>query len=287
MLSYVDRVQLVVNDLEGAARLWAELFGAEPVGRSECRFQNARVLTVRAGASEFDFLQPAGPGPVADWAAKWGEGLYGVGFSTPDVNRMARHFQLQRVPFEEEGARLYIDAYDHGMPTIICPDRSREMVGDIRFVYEVTNPVSDWQRAADTYTRIFALDPSRFSPIESKLYGYAGTLTLFDPPDRLDRIEITQTWGDGAMHRFFQRRGPSLYMCYIETDDVMKLAGRLKAKGMRYAHSEARAEDAGLFIHPSGLHGMLMGVSRTNFAWVWSGRPELAGPGAAEIRGEH
>jgi hypothetical protein len=82
------------------------------------------------------------------------------------------------------------------------------------------------------------------------------------------------------MHRFFQRRGPSLYMCYIETDDVMELAGRLKAKGLRYAHSEARAEDAGLFIHPSALYGMLMGVSRTNFAWTWSGRPELAGPGA-------
>jgi len=66
----------------------------------------------------------------------------------------------------------------------------------------------------------------------------------------------------------------------------MRLASRLKAKGMRYAHSEDRAEDAGLFIHPSGLFGMLMGVSRTNFAWVWSGRPELAGPRAAEAHRE-
>jgi hypothetical protein len=31
-----------------------------------------------------------------------------------------------------------------------------------------------------------------------------------------------------------------------------------------------------MFIHPSALCGMLMGISRTNEAWKWSGRPELA-----------
>jgi catechol 2,3-dioxygenase-like lactoylglutathione lyase family enzyme len=233
-------------------------------------------------------MEPAGPGPVATWAERWGQGLYGVGFSTADLGAMARHFDAQGIRYAEDGAGLRVaDAETHGMPSVVSADRSRDMVGDIRFVYEVTNPVDDWQRTADLYTKVFGLDPARFSPIESKLFGYRGTLTLFDPPARLDRIEITQTSGDGAMHRFYQKRGPSLYMCYIETDDVMRLASRLKARNMRYAHSEDRAEDAGLFIHPSGLFGMLMGVSRTNFAWVWSGRPELAGSGAAEIHREH
>ena len=50
---------------------------------------------------------------------------------------------------------------------------------------------------------------------------------------------------------------------------------RLEARGARYT---AGREDGGgnLFIHPTALHGMLMGVSRKNLAWTWSGRPELA-----------
>ena len=147
----------------------------------------------------------------------------------------------------------------------------------IRFVYEVTNPVADAKATTAHYARIFSLDASRFCPIESHGFGYDGTLTLFNPPDRLDRIEVTRTNGGGAMDRFYHRRGASLYMCYIEVDDVPALAARLEANECRYALSDEKDPDVGLFIHPSALFGMLMGVSRTNYAWTWSGRPHLAG----------
>jgi catechol 2,3-dioxygenase-like lactoylglutathione lyase family enzyme len=283
MLSYVDRIQLVVADREAAVRTWQDLFGAEKTAEGGSRFLNAHRTTVRAGATDFEFLEPAGPGPVQDFADRRGQGLYGAGFSTPDLGVMARHFDSHEVPFTEENGQLYlsVDA-THGMPTVISADGSRERIGHIRHAYEVTNPVPDWQDTAAHYTRIFGLDPTRYSHIQSHNYGYDGTLTLFNPPDRLDRIEITQTLGEGAMDRFFRKHGPSLYMCYIETDDVLALADGLKAHGARYEHSD-RSPEVGLFIHPSALYGMLMGVSRTNFAWVWSGRPELAGEGAQEI----
>jgi len=97
---------------------------------------------------------------------------------------------------------------------------------------------------------------------------------LFDPPARLDRIEITQiTQNSLAMGRFFARRGPSVYMCYVETGDIEALSGRLETLGARF---EPFGDSMGLFIHPSALCGMLMGVSGTNVGWRWSGRPELA-----------
>ena len=74
-----------------------------------------------------------------------------------------------------------------------------------------------------------------------------------------------------------------VYIGYVETDDVVALGARLKRNQACYADSDAGHPEVGLFVHPSALFGMLMGVSRTNFAWVWSGRPELAGPGANEI----
>jgi len=161
-------------------------------------------------------------------------------------------------------------------------EEPREYVGHIRCIYEVTNPVSDWEAASRYYTDTFGLDESRYCPIESKLYGYKGTLTLFDPPNRLDRIEVTQTWGGGAMDRFWQKRGDSLYMCYIETDDVKAMEARLQANNLRYALGEGRPDGTNIFIHPQTLFGMLMGVSRTNYGWLWSGRPGLAGAGPGD-----
>lgn len=285
MLSYVDRIQLVVRDRQAAAATWQTVFGAEVAGEGGSKFLNAHRTTVQAGDTLFDFLEPAGDGPVQAFAERWGEGLYGVAFAVPDVQAMAKHFDSQRVRFSPEKDGLFLElAETHGMATMIVPETPRERIGGaIRHVYEVTNPVNDWQDTAGQYTRIFGLDPTRFSPINSRAYGYTGTLTLFNPPARLDRVEITQTEGGGAMDRFFRKRGPSLYMCYAETDDVAAFRERLKVAGTRFAGGENQPADSGFFIHPSSLHGMLMGISRTNYAWVWSGRPELAGEGADQF----
>jgi hypothetical protein len=78
-----------------------------------------------------------------------------------------------------------------------------------------------------------------------------------------------------------RRLGECLYMCYVETDHLSELIERLQELNMR--HTGRSPEDpnpGGTFIHPSNFHGVLMGVSRTNLAWTWSGRPELAGAGA-------
>jgi catechol 2,3-dioxygenase-like lactoylglutathione lyase family enzyme len=281
MLTRIDRIQLVVPDREAAVGRWGALFGATKLDEGGSRFLNAHKTTAQAGETLFEFLQPAGPGPVEDFQTRWGQGLYGAGFSTPSLLDMGRHLDSQAVKFTNEKDQLFVDlAATPGMPTTIVEDSARERVGDISFVYEVTNPVPDWQDTAALYTRIFGLDPTRFSPITSEGYGYTGTLTLFDPPNRLDRIEITQTSDGGAMDRFFQKRGPSLYMCYIEVEDVTALAGCLEAQNLRFNLSEGQPEGTGLFIHPSALFGMLMGVSKTNYAWTWSGRPQLAGVAA-------
>lgn len=288
MLTYIDRIQIVVPDREAAVAKWETIFGAVKIAEGGSRFLNSHRSTVQAGASLFEFLEPAGPGPVREWADKWGQGLYGVGFATPDIAAMARHFDSQAVRTVDEKGALYLEpGQTHGMPTMVVQEEKREPVGAIRFIYEVTNPVTDWQDTAALYTRMFGLDPVQYSPIESQLYGYKGTLTLFNPPQRLDRIEITQTSGDEAMDRFYKKRGPSLYMCYVETDDVPALAQRLRDANARFSDSEDRPPETGLFIHPTTLYGMLMGVSRTNYAWVWSGRPELAGPGALESYQAH
>jgi hypothetical protein len=79
------------------------------------------------------------------------------------------------------------------------------------------------------------------------------------------------------MGRFHKRRGDSLYMFFVETDDVGALEKRLQERGSRFAaHRRDEAGLAELFIHPSAFLGVLVGVSRTEHAWLWSGDPERA-----------
>ena len=276
MLQRVDRMQLAVRDREAAAGTFAEVLGAEKVREDSVNALKARRTVMQAGESEFELLQPAGDGPVAQYLEERPEGIFAAGFSTADPEALGRHLNANGVRYQEEGGQLFIGPdQTRGMRTVISRFEERKPVGLIAWLYEVTNIFDDHRQAADFYAGIFGLDASRFAPINSDRWGYEGTLTLFDPPARLDRIELTQTNDPTlAMGRFYGRRGQSIYMCYVETDDVAAIQARLEARGARY-EGRADAQD-GLFIHPSALCGMLMGVSRTNLAWNWSGRPELA-----------
>ena len=285
MLKRVDRIQIAVPDNAAAERTVAEVFGAELVRRDTVPPIRAKRCTMQAGTSLIELLEPDGAGPVQDFVSKWQSGLFGVGFSVDDTEAAAHQLEKSNVRFEQANGQLYLDpAATLGMRTVISTHHERAPVGAIKWAYEVTNVVADWKAASDRYARIFGLDASKFSPIESKDFGYTGTLTLFDPPERLDRIEIAQTMDPNlAMGRFHQRRGDSLYMFFVETDDVGAIENRLTARGSRFAaHRRDEAGLSELFIHPSAFLGVLIGVSRTEHAWTWSGDPNRARRAAAQ-----
>jgi hypothetical protein len=279
MLKRVDRVQIAVANRHAAEEVVEEVFGGELVRRDNAAPLAAKRSTMQAGSSLIELLEPDGTGAVQDFVSKWGSGLFGAGFSVDDADAVAHHLTKSSVNFEQSAGQLFLDSgATFGMRTVISQHHERAPVGAIKWAYEVTNVVGDWRAASDRYACIFCLDASKFSPIESKQFGYTGTLTLFDPPARLDRIEIAQiTDANLAMGRFHQRRGDSLYMFFVETDDVGALEQRLQARGSRFAaHTRDEAGLAELFIHPSAFLGVLIGVSRTDHAWTWSGDPSRA-----------
>lgn len=286
MLKRVDRVQIAVTDRAGAEHAVADIFGGECLRRDEVSMLGAKRSTMQAGSSLIELLEADGAGPVRDFLAKWGGGLYGAGFSVDDLDQAAHHLEANAVRFERAPGQLYLAPGEtFGLNAVLSAKHERNPVGAIRWIYEVTNAVANWRSASDRYARIFGLNAAKFSPINSEEFGYTGTLTMFDPPQRLDRIEIAEiTDSSKAMGRFHARRGDSLYMFFVETDDVSALAGRLEARGAKFA--AWRKDKAGLaemFIHPSAFLGVLVGVSRTEHAWLWSGDPERSRR-AAEVR---
>ncbi|MFZ0888963.1 MAG: VOC family protein [Candidatus Binataceae bacterium] len=279
MLRQVDRVQIAVRDLAAAATTISEILDARQVRHDEVEPLRARRLTMRAGGAFIEILEPREPGPVADFVQRWGGGLFAAGFSVPDLNRAAERLESARARFEDSGGQLFVEpSATFGMRVVLSPYQEYRQPGLIKGIYEVTNVVADWRAAAERYTSLFGLDSSRFVPITSEQFGYTGSLLMFDAPARLDRIELAQiTEPDKAMGRFYARRGDSLYMFFVEADDVDAIEARLKRCQARYAPE--RRDEAGLatlFIHPSAFCGVLVGVSRTETAWMWSGDPQRA-----------
>jgi catechol 2,3-dioxygenase-like lactoylglutathione lyase family enzyme len=278
MLQRLDRILLAVRDRAAAADTFAAIFGTEQVRADHSDLLAAHRTVLYAGTSEIELLEPTGDGAVQAFMQRWGEGLFGAGFAAPDLHALAARLSDRRVQWREEAGRLHIAPdQTYGLRAVISPSTTTTSVGAIRYIYEVTNLVSDWQQAATRYADIFGLAAKKFHPLSSHEFGYTGTLTLFNPPAHLDRIELSQPIeSDKSMGRFFGKRGPSLYMCYAESDDVSAITTRLDRRGMRWAGNHDTVAGENIFIHPSGLHGLLMGISRTNLAWTWSGRPDLA-----------
>jgi catechol 2,3-dioxygenase-like lactoylglutathione lyase family enzyme len=286
MLKRVDRVQIAVRDAAAAARTIGEIFGAEVLRKDEVAPLGAHRTTLQAGTSCIELLEPAGAGPVGEFVQKWGGGLFAAGFSVADLDAAARRLEGAGAAFKAAGGQFFIEpSATFGMRVVLSAHHERAPVGLIKWIYEVTNVIGNWRAAAERYTTLFGLEPSRFVPIASTEFGYTGSLLMFDAPARLDRIELSQiAEPEKAMGRFHARRGDSLYMFYVEADDVAAISSRLAKLGARFTSDRRDAAGlAGTFIHPTAFCGVLVGVSRTENGWLWSGDPDRARRAAAAL----
>lgn len=284
MLTRVDRIQVVVADRHATAPAYARLLGTEVACEDRVRVLGARRTILRLGTSEVELLEPDGAGVAADFLSRTKGGLFAAGFATAEVGKLRAHLQSRGVSIVEEGGQLFLSPEELRLPglrAVISAEANLRSTGLVHHLYEATLLVDDFAGVVRDTAATFGLEPSHFVPIGSPEYGYEGVLTLFHP-DRLDRIEIV-TPNDPAktMGRFFAGRGPCLYMCYAEADDLLPIRARLleHAPNDWTGPRDATVLD-NLFIHPKMLGGMMLGLSRTSFAWTWSGHPQRVTPGA-------
>jgi hypothetical protein len=292
MLDRVDRMLVAVRSRQQAGDRFSQLLGATRQDEIKSEHLNAVCLRMAVGESEFELCEPLGNGPVQSHLDQWGEGLMIAGYASARLNDLTAHWDTTGVAYTPADNRVYLAGeVTAGFPMVVSPlgeTRARQPGCPISFLYEATNTLdSPWQQVADKYTEMFQLDASRYSPIANDRFAYEGTLTLFDPPNRLDRIELSQTFADKPqpMRRFVERRGgDSLYMCFVETHAFDQLKSHLINEGVTLATrgQDLAAERNSMWVHPKDLYGVLLGISRTGFAWQWSGRPEMVPPLATE-----
>ncbi len=283
MLEHVDRMLLAVRNRRLASESFVKLLGAGWIRDEDSKHLNARASVLAIGASEIELWEPntASAGLVAAHLERFGEGLMFAGYATSRLAALTQKLITAAEPFVSENGRIFISAETtFGFPMVVSNWQVRPRVGPISFFYEATNSLqTDWRIVARRYAELFGLDETRFAPIASAAFGYEGTLTMFDPVNRLDRIELSQTFAEksGSMRKFVERRGgDSFYMCFAEVEDFEGLRDRLLAAGATLTgrSGDAAKERDTMWVHPKNLHGMLLGISRTGFAWEWSGQPK-------------
>lgn len=280
----IDRIQIVTAEPEACARRFERLALAAPLRRDRLAELGARRLVLALGESEVEVLEPDGAGAAADFLRATGGGLFAAGIAVAEVGATRERLERAGVRGVAAGDQLLVSPEALGIPglrLVVSPARPRPRTGLVRFLYEVTHLCDDFVGAGARFATLFGIDPGHFVPIRSETFGYEGTLTLFDP-DRLDRIEIVNPYDrTKTMGRFFTKRGASLYMAYAESDETRRLrdAVAAEAPGNWTGPVEGDSPD-NLFLHPRALGAVMLGVSRTSFAWSWSGRPDRVQPTA-------
>jgi hypothetical protein len=280
MLDRVDRVLVAARDAEHVAGRWCELVDAVVARRADVPALGSRKVVVQLGDAELEVHEPVAAGPIADHLTT-GAGPFAAGLAARDLPALLEHLRglgIEGVPLGED--RWYLDG-EHlgiaGLRVVLSPLEPLPTVGLLGSLYECTHLTPDAGVSTAAIARVFGLDAAQFVPIRSEQYGYEGTLTLFDGA-RLHRIETICPFDRSkTMGRYFDRFGPSLYMCYAEAPDIAPIRERLE----RLAPGDwtgSRDNPDGLFIHPRATGSTMMGVSRTTHAWSWSGHPERIVP---------
>ncbi|HKD23517.1 MAG TPA: hypothetical protein VKB71_15985 [Rhizomicrobium sp.] len=282
MLTQIDRVLLATPDAAAAAAKWRAMLGAEEAGRDRTALLSARRITLRAGTSDIEILEPDGAGLLADELARRGRAhLFAAGASSPDAARVAAHAQRAGARHDAADGRHMITIDIEGAPIrfVVSDEAKREKAGDVDFLYEATVLAADQARAVDRIAQVFDLDKTHFTTITSEAFGYTGVLTLFRE-GALHRFEvITPTDMTKTMGRYYAREGASFYMAFAESAAMTKIerAARDMNAGITIDRPAMRAETLTadqLWLHPPTLGGMMLGVSRPTMAWRWSGHPE-------------
>ena len=241
----------------------------------------ANRITLRAGTSDIEILEPDGAGLLADELKRRGRAhLFAAGVSSPDPAAVAATALKNGTSNHAEGNRHTITLMVEGAPIrfVVSPEAKRERAGLLDFLYEATVLAENQAGAVEQITKTFALNPKSYTEITSEKFGYTGVLTLFEA-GRLHRFEvITPTNMEKTMGRFYRREGCSFYMAFAESARMPEIEASAQGINITIDRPSSRAASKSSdqnWLHPAAMGGMMLGVSRPTMAWRWSGQPQL------------
>jgi methylmalonyl-CoA/ethylmalonyl-CoA epimerase len=102
----VHHLGIAVDDLDAAALVYRDLFGATLEHRERVEDQGVEAASLRVGGSRIELLSPLGPDtPVGRFLAKRGPGMHHVAFEVEDVAAELERLKARGVVLVDETPR--------------------------------------------------------------------------------------------------------------------------------------------------------------------------------------
>lgn len=271
-LERTDRLALAVREAEPAIETFGRIFDAQVVGEAADAVACARRVTLQWGCDQLELLAPTAPGPVAEFIQKGRRGAFAGGFALADPAGLAARLAQRGVRVHDQGGDRFLVLPDdlHGTGLILSRRVERERMGLSEKIWQITYAVEDLERAVAHYTDVLGLAGLFTNRYVHEGYGYVGAITWFDARDGgpLDSLEYLEPRDpEKAVGRFVRRCGAGIYMASIQTDRVAEIRRRVTSTGPGWDGT-----DFGGFIHPSRLHGLLLGLTSYE---IWNARRPL------------
>jgi len=285
MFKDIDRIQLATDDPARVASAWQSLLDATLVRNDKIAALDAARTVLQIGSSEIELLAPlSSSGPIASQLEGGQGGPFAGGIAVESLDDFKALLNKKNIDATDLGEQLLIEPEATkiaGLRLVISELQTRKPVGLINNLYEFTHLTDNGERDAKRIADLFELDAGGFVPIRSENFGYDGVLTLFNPT-RLHRIETIHPHDrQKTMGRYFERCGPTLYMCYAEADDLRPIRERVeKIAPKDWTGPRDEEHPDVIFLHPKALGGVMLGLSRLTHAWTWSGYPDRRQPAA-------
>src|ERR1700679_3047213 len=137
MLTEIERVLVATPDVVAAADAWRSLLGAAEVSRDRVSSLSARRITLRAGRSDIELLEPDGEGLLASELKRRGRAhLFAAGASSPDPGKVANQAIRADAQSVFDDGRYWITIEIEGAPIrfVISPEAKRERAGELDFL---------------------------------------------------------------------------------------------------------------------------------------------------------
>lgn len=107
MLEKIEHLGYAVEDLEAAARFYAERFGVQVGEPEEVAEQGVKAIMFRVGESKIELLQPTREdSPVGKFLVKRGPGFHHVAFEVEDIEAALRELKVGGVELIDENPRI-------------------------------------------------------------------------------------------------------------------------------------------------------------------------------------
>jgi catechol 2,3-dioxygenase-like lactoylglutathione lyase family enzyme len=260
MLTRINHVVVVVDDLERAAADWERILGIPGRNRLEGTALRMRRLQFDVGDAYFALCEPLDEGSVFhSFLQKRGEGIYAVSFDVEGFDELVSRIREQggSVTGDERSAWVH-PRHTHGVNLGLHPVGGADHLGTepspFKAFRSIVVAVHDGDAAADDWERYLGLEGG-----ESVDLPAAGMRWLrFDVADGSLGLELAEPLGASSRVRdFLERDREGIYSISVAVGDVAAVVLGMQRRGVRLLGD---IETDSMFVEPAATHGVLLGL---------------------------